>query len=302
MSVMKTECPLASRTRGGHLAGAAGAFAFALAALLAPAGSASAQTTTDVTSEVCLFGEGNVVCGFVWDDQNNNGIQDPGEPGLDGVTVTATNGTDTFTTTTGTDGVYLFDSQTLTPGTYTVSIDSTTGMPSGTGPSPSNQGTDDAIDSDGHDNGTGQSFVVVEVKDSFSSQKFDFGFYTTKADYPGTGTPGYWKNHSEAWPVSSIVVGGRTYTKAQAIAILSKPGKDKANTMFSSLVPAKLNVLIGNPSSCIDSTIVAADAWMATYPAGSNISGGSAAWRDGEPLHTLMDAYNNGLLCAPHRN
>ncbi len=120
--------------------------------------------------------------------------------------------------------------------------------------------------------------------------------------YLGTGTPGYWKNHPEAWPVSSITVGGKTYTKAQAIAVLSKPGKDKANTMFSSLVPAKLNVLIGNPSSCIDSTIVAADAWIAIYPAGSNVAGGSAAWREGEPLHQLMDAYNNGQLCAPHRN
>ena len=27
----------------------------------------------------------------------------------------------------------------------------------------------------------------------------------------------------------------------------------------------------------------------------------SAAWAAGEPLHQTLDAYNNGLLCAPHR-
>ena len=89
---------------------------------------------------------------------------------------------------------------TLTPGTYTISIDATV-MPSGTQVSPSNQGGDDTIDSDANDSGTGQGFVVVAVLDSFTSQAFDFGFHTPQASYPGTGTPGYWKNHPSAWPV-----------------------------------------------------------------------------------------------------
>jgi hypothetical protein len=72
--------------------------------------------------------------------------------------------------------------------------------------------------------------------------------------------------------------------------------------MFSSLVPAMLNVLIGNDGSCVTSTIAYANAWMATYgPVGSNISASSAAWTEGEKLHRQMDAYNNGMLCAPHR-
>jgi hypothetical protein len=119
---------------------------------------------------------------------------------------------------------------------------------------------------------------------------------------PGTGTPGYWKNHPDAWPVQSITVGGLSYTKAQAIAWLSKVGKDKTTTMFSSLVPAMLNVMIGNDGSCISSAIDAGNAWMATYgPVGSGVAGGSEAWSIGEPTHQTLDAYNNGLLCAPHR-
>jgi hypothetical protein len=94
-----------------------------------------------------------------------------------------------------------------------------------------------------------------------------------------------------------------TYTKAQAIWWLGKVGKDKTTTMFSSLVPAMLNVLIGNDGSCVNAAIAAGNAWMATYgPVGSGVAASSYAWSVGEPTHQTLDAYNNGLLCAPHRN
>jgi len=120
---------------------------------------------------------------------------------------------------------------------------------------------------------------------------------------PGTGTPGYWKNHPEAWPVDSIMIGGITYTKNQAIAIIAAPVKgDKTYTMFQALVSAKLNVIIGNPDSCIADSITSADAWMGNYPVGSKVEGSSQEWKDGEPLYIKMDNYNNGLLCAQHRD
>ncbi len=123
-------------------------------------------------------------------------------------------------------------------------------------------------------------------------------------DNPGTGTPGYWKNHPDAWPVGSIMIGGVTYTKAAAIGWMQTPVRgDKTLSMFPALVSAKLNVLIGNDSSCISSTIKAADAWMTVHgPVGSNVRANSAAWGAGSPLHSTLDDYNNGKLCAPHRD
>jgi len=66
-------------------------------------------------------------------------------------------------------------------------------------------------------------------------------------------------------------------------------------------------VLVGNDSSCVKSTIAAADIWMTKPPTGygpvgSGVEASSLAWKIGEPLHRLMDNYNNGMLCAPHRN
>jgi hypothetical protein len=73
--------------------------------------------------------------------------------------------------------------------------------------------------------------------------------------------------------------------------------------MFSSLVPAILNVALGNDSSCVASTITQAQQWMSNYgPVGSGVHAASYAWKVGEPLHRLMDNYNNGMLCAPHRD
>jgi len=119
----------------------------------------------------------------------------------------------------------------------------------------------------------------------------------------GTGSPGYWKNHPSAWPSQSISIGGSNYTRDKAIEIMSKSvSGDKTYTMFDALVAAKLNVLSGTRSDCISNTITAAEAWMKTYKLGSKVSGSSDAWKKGEPLYQQLDYYNNGLLCAPHRD
>ncbi|MFN3257496.1 MAG: SdrD B-like domain-containing protein [Ilumatobacter sp.] len=67
----------------------------------------------------------------VWFDRNRDGVQDAGEPGINGVTVTATdeNGV-VLTTVTAGDGDYLFSG--LDDGTYTVTV--TAGVPAGLGP------------------------------------------------------------------------------------------------------------------------------------------------------------------------
>lgn len=119
---------------------------------------------------------------------------------------------------------------------------------------------------------------------------------------PGVGTPGFWKNHPEAWPVSSVTIGGLVFSRSQAIGLLGQPPKgDVTYILARALIAAKLNVAAGNPADCIATTIAAADAWLAVRPPGSKVSGGSAAWKQGEPLAKRLDDYNNGLLCAPAR-
>ncbi len=95
----------------------------------------------------------------VWEDQNGNGIQDEGEPGVPGVVVTVYDATtDTpvlvnglpYTATTNASGIYLFTG--LVPGNYYVVFDLTT-LPIGFEPTLPNVGDDDAKDSDADNTG-----------------------------------------------------------------------------------------------------------------------------------------------------
>ncbi len=259
----------------------------ALAAALLPLASIAAAPAAAQSAECASGGTG----GYVWNDTNKNGIMDPGEPGIGGAVVSV-NG---YVMPTAVDGFYFF-SPIDGPNVIAVQI------PPGAQPSPPNAGADEAIDSDGLPDGLGNSVATVVFPGTANCEP-DFGFFESPQEQPGTGTPGYWQNHPEAWPVAAITVGGVTYSRDQAIAIIRTAGKDRTLTMFSSLVSAMLNVAVGNDSSCVDSTIAAADGWMSTYgPVGSGVHASSYAWKVGEPLHRLMDNYNNGLLCAPHRD
>lgn len=101
----------------------------------------------------------------------------------------------------------------------------------------------------------------------------------------------------------SITLGSVTYTRAQAIAVIKQPTKgDQTYSLAQQLIAAKLNVANGSNSSCISATIADADSFLTAHLVGSGVSGDSAAWTVGEPLKSRLDDYNNGKLCAPHRD
>jgi hypothetical protein len=120
----------------------------------------------------------------------------------------------------------------------------------------------------------------------------------------GTGTPGYWKNHPEAWPAGGVTIGGIQYSVEGAIALMGKVSGDKTYSMFSALVAATLNTMpsLNNDYTCIAGTLFHANAWMSEHPVGSIVKGSSAVWQENAAdWHSRLDDYNNGKLCAPHR-
>jgi hypothetical protein len=158
-----------------------------------------------------------IVCGVVWNDVNNNGIQDAGEPVIENAVVTLGESTKA----TDLNGYYEF---VVKPGTYEIVVQ----IPPGMQPSPSNVGTSDTLDSDGITDGIGNVIgPATLVSSTIFNSSTDFGFSIPSVNPPGTGTPGYWKNHPEAWPVQTVTVGGVSYTKAQAIvARRGRQGQD----------------------------------------------------------------------------
>src|SRR5262249_29179616 len=117
---------------------------------------------------------------FVWNDSNGNGIQESGEAGINGVTLTLTGTTGsgasiTRTTTTTGNGGYLFDN--LPPGTYTVTVDASnfsgSGVLAGLTASPTLQGANPALDSNPNPSGT----TPAALPSGGSDLTIDFGYY-----------------------------------------------------------------------------------------------------------------------------
>ena len=117
----------------------------------------------------------------------------------------------------------------------------------------------------------------------------------------GAHSQGYWKNHLGSWPVDNITVGGVTYTARQARNLMKRPPKgDQTWALYRQLIAAMLNVANGTCPTCIQATIDAANQWLIAHPVGSSVKASSAAWQDtGEDLKYTLEAYNQGMLCAP---
>jgi hypothetical protein len=124
---------------------------------------AGGQVRTDVD-----FGyQGNASIGDrVWNDVNGNGVQDPGEPGITGVTLQLYDDSSNLitTTVTGADGHYSFDH--LPEGTYNVQVDTTT-LPAG---------STETYDFDGTD--TPDVVFSIFAEAGTTNTDIDFGYQT----------------------------------------------------------------------------------------------------------------------------
>ena len=152
---------------------------------------AAGQVNLDVDAGIRSVMAGTASLGNrVWNDINNNGLQDAGEPGIQGVTVELldaagnpidkdpnTAGVQPTTTITNALGEYLFTG--LAAGDYKVRFGT---LPAGYNASPKAAGTNRDIDSDGNTVAGGTSTTdVVSVAVGEERLDIDFGLYNPTA-------------------------------------------------------------------------------------------------------------------------
>ncbi len=111
---------------------------------------------------------------------------------------------------------------------------------------------------------------------------------------------GYWKNHPEAWPVDEIEIGNITYSKEEALEILTQANaKDATRMLAAQLITAKLNRLSRaspffnyfHDAMNIDDVIDNADSFLETHPLGSDPQ--ADARQQALQMKDMLDAYNN---------
>src|SRR5438045_1353979 len=88
--------------------------------------------------------------------------------------------------------------------------------------------------------------------DTTSDRSALSGNQGSAADDDCTLTQGYWKNHPDAWPVSSLKLGSVTYTKVELIVILKTPVRGNGLVALAhQLIAAKLNLAAGGADASI---------------------------------------------------
>jgi len=113
-----------------------------------------------------------------------------------------------------------------------------------------------------------------------------------------TGTPGYWKNHPDAWPVGELEIGGMTYTKEYLLEVFgwSARGGNTLLKLFHHLVAAKLNILMGASYMGIEDAIDAADEYLYYNPLGSLIPKTDKGMLD--DLKEPLEMFNESMPCG----
>jgi len=108
---------------------------------------------------------------------------------------------------------------------------------------------------------------------------------------------GYWKTHASAWPLSSVTLGARTYTKAQALDLMNTaPKGDASLVLVHQLIAAKLNAAAGAETASIAERLTQADGLLSNSPAGSKVKSGSEVGQQMTSQASTLDDYNNGRL------
>ena len=78
-----------------------------------------------------------------------------------------------------------------------------------------------------------------------------------------TYSQGYWKNHSEVWPLQSLTVGAVSYSESQLLQILNRPAQGNGLVILAhQLIAAKLNIANGADPTMVQQTVIDADSMI----------------------------------------
>ena len=117
-----------------------------------------------------------------------------------------------------------------------------------------------------------------------------------------TYTQGYWRNHPDAWPVTSLTLGTVTYQAAELMAILDNPARGNGLVIMAhQLIAAKLNIANGADPSAVQQAITDADymiGGLVVPPIGNDYL---QPGQTGDLTETLTE-YNEGTIGPGHCN
>ena len=144
------------------------------------------------------------------------------------------------------------------------------------------------------ENGEEQSPVLYELRRGASCTP-------TPTPTPGACVrgQGFWKNHSDQWPVTELQLGNTTYTQDQLLSIMHQPVRGNGLILLARQeIAAKLNIASGAEGSCVQQTLADADTLIGDLVI-PPIGDGFLRPNEVSGLMETLGDYNEGELCAP---
>src|SRR5262245_50626979 len=93
-----------------------------------------------------------------------------------------------------------------------------------------------------------------------------FGVAITPVTFACPLGQGFWKNHPDTWPVTSLTLGSQTYTQAELLTLFDTPPRGDASVILAhQLIAAKLNIANGSNPAPIRSAIADADKLLSQF-------------------------------------
>jgi len=185
---------------------------------------------------------------FVWKDLNKNGIQDEGEPGIEGAKLFLV--IDTFTkidsTTSDENGFYQFTD--IEPGNYDITVDFIPRLTL----SGANNGDDTTIDSDGIPllNGFIKTVSSVNITSRTCNDDIDFGFFDTPSRLGGfawmdTNSDGRFEDESTVQGI------GISLRDEGGLEVASTETSGEGFYIFEDVAPGSYFVVFEQPDSLL---------------------------------------------------
>ena len=115
-----------------------------------------------------------------------------------------------------------------------------------------------------------------------------------------TYTQGYWKNHSDAWPLQSLTLGAVSYSASQLLQILNRPAQGNGLVILAhQLIAAKLNIANGADPTAVQQTVIDADSMIGGLMVPPIGNGYLSPSQTSNLTDTLTD-YNEGTIGPGH--
>jgi hypothetical protein len=110
----------------------------------------------------------------------------------------------------------------------------------------------------------------------------------------------YWKDHPQDWQFAVITVGGKTYTKQEALVFFNTQPKTTFTFIYEQIFTLANNTLDGADPQAISQILDQMNRWLDEHPIGESLS--DSAQSSGIDLGQQIENYNLGFigpgLCA----